>query len=126
MPIDDSLNALIATHAPATAASLMDTQNVASQIALRNAQIPLQAEALKTNQLENEQRQMVIDDERAMRDWMKDPANVYSFGKGDFTGLAGKVSPNTLLKLQQNMTEAQKAHAQLGIEQLSLHDKTLG
>ena len=129
MPIDPSIPLAYKPpdiHTPLqTIGAMMQMRDAASQIALRQAQTQQAQQQQQLIQAEAAQKNRDLTDQNAAQEWLKDPKNAYAFGKGDLSGLLGKVQTKSYQALQKTALEAQEQHLALGEKTLALNGQKL-
>ncbi len=129
MPIDAQIPLMVRPpqfESPVqTIGQIMQMRDVASQVALRQAQTATAQQNAADLKAQTDQRNRDLTDQNTVQEWMKDPANAYAFGQGKLDGLNGKVQPKTLGALQTTVLDAQSKHQTIDQATLKLNKERL-
>jgi hypothetical protein len=113
MPIDPNIALSVKTPEPTsplqTVGSLMQMRDMASQIALRNAQTQTQQQQSQTIGAEAQQRQRDLADQNTVMEGMRDPTISAKVHTGDFSDFEGKIQPKNLDVIRKLQVDYQKA-----------------
>lgn len=110
-----------------TMGDLANAQNLQAEAGLRQAQATRVPFENQQTQLQSQQIQMAldqqkrdVDDQEKLRQHLSDPANAEAFGRGDLAGMAKlNLQPKTLIGAQKAMIDARESAAKLDASTLA-------